>query len=172
MKNLVLALAFLSVPHAGTAQTQTIDRSREPKHGAAYVELFGNGQIMPPLGASANIEVKVGPHLFARLGAGSMMISDSKNGSGLAMLARVFPLTNGWAWEVGAGVCKTNAWLPRENWDERPVTGSTFSIGIRRQIRGDLARITFTPLTGPFARRWKTGRRFIPAVGISLGKTF
>jgi hypothetical protein len=56
--------------------------------------------------------------------------------------------------------------------DLAAATGGAFSIGIRRQHRGDISTITLTPFTGRFASRRKRGARLVPAFGLSVGKAF
>ena len=163
---MILLGVLLADPSSVWAQSRI--ESSEPAHGAAYTELFGTAQVIPPLGASWNLEIKVLPHTFVRVGFGVAVIADEGNSASLAMIERLVPLSRGWAVEAGAGVLHSNeGYVPGTC-----STGATYLIGIRRQRNGAVGRLTFTPITSPFAAKWQHGRRFIPAIGLSAGKTF
>jgi hypothetical protein len=166
MKRIILMGLLLAIPGHVRAQNRT--DSPEPAHGAAYTELFGTAQVPPPLGASWNLEIKVLPHTFVRAGFGAALIADQANSASLAMIEWLVPLSRAWALEAGAGVLHSDEGTVAKTYS----TGGTYLIGIRKQRRDEVGRLTFTPITAPFSAKWQRRRRFIPAIGASLGITF
>lgn len=129
----------------------------------------GNSQIVPVAGFAVGLDVKVLPHTLLRLEAGVVGFAGLPNGSRLVMIDRLFPMSPVWSIEAGGGILTSNEGSAAGG---PSSTGGTYTLGVRAQRDGVFMRFAFTPITAPFATPWQAGRRFIPAVGLSVGKVF
>ena len=155
-----LTMAILGTLSCAVPARAQVQIQQNPARLSEYVELGGNGIF------TLNGEVQIAHNLSLRLGGMFIPITDDHLPvSGVAMVNKLVG-RDGRYLEIGAGIAAFGQ-LSSSPCARCLLSGPTATIGYRREAHHMIHRVTFAPV---FVH--DKGRRWLPMVGVSGGRTW
>jgi hypothetical protein len=155
---LVALLGSLSWIAPAWAQTHDLE---EPPKLSTYWEFGGNGIF------TGNLDARITDTVSLRVGGMLIPITDDVvPWSGVVMVNKLIG-QDGHYLEIGGGITALGEKGSANPAESRLWIGPTAAIGYRREVRHTILRATFAPVFVPVS-----GRRWLPMLGLSVGRTF